>query len=516
MNANVAMHPNPTDEPKLLTAPGASMAIPPDQRDMFAYFSDGRLLVADGQDLEQHVLAFVDNLDRQGRRHTIESCTLDKLREIYGSTNHHGGGAETIQFTAQRQEQAIDILDVAHNKHGASDVHLVGDYGRNRFEVFFRIHGELHPYEPQRGKPFVTDESVYGIQLRTAIYVGLTDVAHPTFRPTVAQDARIAEKYVKRIGLYGARVATTPVDKGQRMVIRLLANPRVTTYEELGYLPEQVAIYQEQSASKNGMGIICGETGSGKSTTLQLQMNMLIKNYRGRIHVVTLEDPPEYEIVGATQIPTYGHFEEAIKSAMRLDPDVLMIAEIRDRPSASAAFRAALTGHGVRSTLHANGPFSALTRLADLGVEPYLYLDPTLLRYAAHQFLLPVLCEHCRISWEDLARADWLYVPDAQRRRIDRHAGEGSVYLRNPEGCSAPGCAYGHTGRTVIARVVKLNQALMDAYAKGGAVHANEVWVKEQGGITHTAHLAARVREGRIDPLVGERFIGANLDSIYD
>jgi type II secretory ATPase GspE/PulE/Tfp pilus assembly ATPase PilB-like protein len=483
----------------------------------FALTDTGKLYIAHGHDLDENVMAFKDDLRRRRVSYQTVSCSLEELRRLSSDSKHDNEGVEIRKVTPQRQEQVKEIFAAA-TRLRASDIHFIGNSSEDLCRVLFRVHGILEPHEAAPGKPYVVEERGIGAELRAAVYAGMSDVAQAVFRPGVPQDARMAEQYVKEFGLYGARIATCPLDKGQLMVCRLLTHmPADMTMAGLGYLPEQVAINDEMAEYKRGMVIVAGETGAGKSTTLALQMRMLIERHKGQIHVLTLEDPPENLISGANQYPIReGDWPGAIKNAMRLDPDVMMIQEIRDLPSAQAAFRAALTGHGVRTTLHANGPFSILSRLADLGLDRWQYTDPSQVRALMHQALAPVLCDECKIPWGDLSKLDWLsHTSTKQRERIESKVSGDKVFLRNPSGCRAPGCHKGHKGRTVVARVVKTTAQMFKVYINHGPMAANEHWVREEQGITHSEHLRRLIEQGKVDPILGEHTI-CKLDDMYD
>lgn len=523
MNAAVPLHVVEPSDAKVLTGDGGRYEIPRVDRESLAFLDDGTLLIVHGQELEQNVMAFMDDLTRKGVAYDLKPCSLEEIRRWYDGAQPGslGGPKSRTQGTkpdVERQAQAIDIFGRA-KAIGASDIHIVGNHASDLCELLFRVHGLLEPYETAPGKPFIVDELVSGRELRAAIYSGMCDVARATFQPGNPQDARVAERFVKKLGLYGARVATGPLDKGQQMVIRLFEKRDLSTLtlEQLGYLPEQAKIQYDVSEQRRGMTFIAGETGSGKSTTLQLTMARTIRHHRGQLHVLGLEDPPENEVPGMRHYPIKnGDWAGAIANAMRLDPDIMMIGEIRDLLSAQAAFRAALAGHGVRTSVHTNGPWSTLTRLADLGVEKYLWSDWGLVKVSMHQGLVPTLCPYCRIPWADLKHCNWLADVSAEQiARIERHVNADQVYLCNPQGCAHPKCHKGHDGRTVIARVVAINAKNMGVYLQRGGAAANDYWINEEGGITHTAHLRVRINEGRVDPIVGERMI-AHLDDIYD
>ncbi|WPM83970.1 ATPase, T2SS/T4P/T4SS family [Apirhabdus apintestini] len=249
--------------------------------------------------------------------------------------------------------------------------------------IKYRVDGELRRYQE-------LSESD-GNDICATIYQTMCDVAEPVFNPRRSQDARLMSSSLEKCGLYGGRIATRPTDSGLLMVIRLLYDRGSNNLEleHLGYTGEQVALINRMTARRFGINILSGPTGSGKSTTLECVLKRIIAQREGKAHVLTLEDPPEYRISGAVQTPIQcdkndddaisREWARAISNAMRLDPDILMCGEVRDLHSAVATFRAAMTGHGVWTTVHANDALAILTRLQDIGVSPAILTDASLL-----------------------------------------------------------------------------------------------------------------------------------------
>lgn len=499
------------DDPnaRVLTIEGGEHRVPADLRDKLAFLSDGRLLIVNGSAFDPHVMAFMDDLNRKAikfRRSWISLTDLRKLYERAGAAVRASAERPSRDEDAQNQELVLDIIDRA-TAMDASDIHLIGNDDVCRVRV--RVYGLLEDYEVQRGQPIQFEEA-RGKRLRAAIYQGMCDVAQSTWKPLQPQDARMTEAIVRRAGLYGARVATRPLDKGQLMVLRLLHSRGPSfTLDSAGFLPEQIALLRKGVRAKQGLYILGGETGSGKSTTLQAVMGEIHDYSRGSRHILTLEAPPEYPIRGANQTPVIDDdWAGSIKNAMRLDPDVLMIGETRDLESAQGTFRAALTGHLVWTTVHANSPFAILQRVADLGLHEGMYADASLVRGLIHQYLVPVLCDKCKVplsaAWPSIGpRAD----DDALARISHYCGGLDGIFVANPSGCSAEKCRHGHKGRVVVARVVDVTQRLMDCFRADGSAGANRMWLDEYHGISAVAHLIHHIKAGIVDPLIGESMV---------
>ncbi len=485
--------------PRALTATGEAHQIAMELREMFCLLDTGELLVANGLLMDQHVLAFRDGLKRRGVNVTVRACSLSELRDHYARSPSPIGKVAVMD---RRQESATQqrVLEIFAGavREGASDIHWFDEDDSCRIRI--RVNGLLEDFAALPEVP-----TQLGGEFRAAIYQGMCDIADSTFKPSQPQDARMKESVVKAIGLYGARVATRPLDKGQVMVTRLLHRKigEHWTLEKLGYLKEQVRLISSMTQNKHGLHIFAGPTGSGKSTSLEVLITRLVGNFNNQINVITLENPPEYKIAGARQTPVIDDdWTGGIKNAMRLDPDVIMVGEVRDFSSAQAAFQAALTGHGVWTTLHANDPFAILQRLDDLKLDPGLYADASLVRGLIYQCLVPVLCDHCRIPLCDIVDS---LTPETVTR-IATYCGDTGIFFRNSEGCEH--CRKGLKGRSVIGEVVSPTQDLLDMFRREGKAAARACWIAQHGGITRAVHLARLIRQGLTDPILGEAIVG--------
>src|SRR5688572_26455839 len=227
-------------------------------------------------------------------------------------------------------------------------------------------------------------------------------------RIKIMADMNIAERFLPQDGHIqihhrGARVdirvGTMPTIYGESMVLRLLEkNSKLLSTLELGLDDERAALMNRLVAKPHGLFLATGPTGSGKTTTLY---SILSGIYTPEKKILTIEDPVEYELAGVAQIPVRPNrgftFATGLRAILRQDPDVVMVGEIRDGETAEIAIRAALTGHQVFSTLHTNDAAGAITRLIDMGVEPFL-ISSSLVGVLA-QRLVRRLCAKCRVEW---------------------------------------------------------------------------------------------------------------------
>jgi len=276
----------------------------------------------------------------------------------------------------------VDSLMQQAVKERASDIHV--EPFEKEIRVRFRSDNVL--YEPVSALPKALLPSIVS---RVKILSGL-DIAEKR----VPQDGRIRLKIAGRD--YDVRVSSVPVAHGERLVLRLL--PRTTEMldlERLGFGERQLQVWEKLIARPNGIVLVTGPTGSGKTTTLY---GALARLNRTDQNIITIDDPVEIQLPGVGQIEVNNKvgltFARALRSVLRQDPNVVLVGEIRDLETAEIAIQASLTGHLVFSTLHTNDAPSAITRLVDMGVEPYLVASSLVAVLA--QRLVRVLCPECR------------------------------------------------------------------------------------------------------------------------
>jgi general secretion pathway protein E len=318
-------------------------------------------------------------------------------------------------------------------KERASDVHL--EPFEREIRVRFRIDNVL--YEPTKPLPRALQASIVS---RIKIMGGL-NIAEKR----LPQDGRIRLKIAGRD--YDVRLSTIPIAHGERVVMRLLPRTQdLLNLEKLGFNEQQLRTMERLISRPNGIILVTGPTGSGKTTTLYgglSRINATDKN------IITIEDPVEIQLGGIGQIevnPKIGlTFAGGLRSVLRQDPNVILVGEIRDLETAEIAIQASLTGHLVFSTLHTNDAPSAITRLVDMGVEPFL-VGSSLVAVLA-QRLVRVLCNDCRESYE---------APRQELLEIGLRAPEKPLTVYRPRGCA--GCNYaGYRGRVGIFELMLID-----------------------------------------------------------
>ena len=260
-----------------------------------------------------------------------------------------------------------------------------------------------------------------------------------------------------------------------------------------------------------GLNIIAGPTGSGKSTTLQRNMIKLLQEKNYEINLITVEDPPEYPIPGARQMPVTNandeeekdeQFNKALSAALRSDPDVIMVGEIRALAAAELTFKGALSGHGVWSTLHANSAPAIITRFRDMGVQPYMLADPELMKGLISQRLFRKLCPHCRVSVKEK-----LNMPQVQRLKVALgDFGIENTYMRGP------GCKFcdgrGIKGRMSVPEIILPDAMFLELMINGETRKAIDYWTSDLNGRPLKDAAIERMLKGYIDLDEVERWCG--------
>jgi type II secretory ATPase GspE/PulE/Tfp pilus assembly ATPase PilB-like protein len=303
-----------------------------------------------------------------------------------------------------------------------------------------------------------------------------------------AQDGAI--RYANKNINIDLRVSIVPTMDGEKIVMRVLSEyVQGLGLSELGFSTAQQAILEQASKKPFGMIVVAGPTGSGKTTTLYA---LLKKLNRPEVNITTIEDPVEYKIVGINQIQINSQtdltFAKGLRSIIRQDPDIILVGEIRDHETAEIAVNAALTGHLLFSTFHANDAATAIPRLLDMDVEPFLLASTLELIIA--QRLARKICEHCRysISLSKIEIAE--KHPEAARFFAD---GQNTFY--QGKGCDV--CNHtGYKGRTAVYEFIKITPEIENLMIKHPSKQEILALVKQQGFISMFEDGLLKVRQG--------------------
>jgi len=343
-----------------------------------------------------------------------------------------GGGTESDAPIIK----LVSLIILEAYRKRASDIHL--EPLEKRFRVRYRIDGVLHEVD---GPPKRLQSAVIS---RVKIMAGMK-----ISEKRIPQDGRIQANILGRE--LDLRVSTVPANNGESIVMRILDKQNLALgLPKLGFFSDDQQLFERLITLPDGIMLVTGPTGSGKTTTLYACLNYINRPDR---KIITVEDPVEYQMSGINQVQVNESigmtFSMALRSILRQAPNIVMIGEIRDRETANIATEAALTGHLVFSTLHTNDAPSAITRLLDIGVKPFLVASAV--RAVIAQRLVRCVCEHCPEE----------YAPTAD---IITSLGSAGEFLRDRMLTRGHGCAQcslsGYSGRKGLFEIFLVNDAI--------------------------------------------------------
>jgi type IV pilus assembly protein PilB len=329
------------------------------------------------------------------------------------------------------------LIEEADSIH-SSDIHI--ESYEERCRVRMRIDGKLI-------ERYVIEKSNYPALVNRIKILSNLDISEKR----LPQDGRIL--FEKNNRKFDVRVSMLPTIYGEKIVLRLLTRDQsLLDLKKLGFSQKQYDDYAKSILNPNGLVLITGPTGSGKSTTLYATLRMLNREDN---NILTIEDPVEYTLTGINQVQLKEEigltFGNALRTFLRQDPDIIMLGEIRDQDTAQMAVRSSLTGHLLLSTIHTNSAWGSITRLTDMGIHPYLISD-TLVACVA-QRLIRLLCPHCKQEYAIEHVTALALGVDTQQNYFQ------------PTGCKA--CYYtGYSGRKAIYEVIRIDQYLSEAIRK--------------------------------------------------
>ena len=385
---------------------------------------------------------------------------------------------ESIQdITAMETEapiiRLVNRLMVQAFREKASDIHV--EPYQSDVKIRFRVDGILHDVLslPKRLHPAVVS------RIKVMATLNIAEKRLP-------QDGRIGIK----LGDHSVdlRISTVPTVNGERVVMRILDKSSVLLgLEELGFYPDDLAIIERLTRQEHGIILVTGPTGSGKTTSLY---SMLSRINSPDKNILTIEDPIEYQLKGIGQIPVNAKvgltFASGLRSIVRQDPDVILVGEIRDLETAEIAIQAALTGHLVFSTLHTNDSASAVTRLIDMGIEPFLVTSSV--NAIVAQRLTRKICPNCRQQY--FPESESLLEVGLSQDMLGR---EG--YLWRGAGCKE--CINtGHKGRTGIYEILLMSDAIKTTILKTSDSNIIKKQAIEEGLHTLREDGARKVEDG--------------------
>jgi type II secretory ATPase GspE/PulE/Tfp pilus assembly ATPase PilB-like protein len=391
----------------------------------------------------------------------------------------------------------------------ASDIHI--EAFERKTDVKFRVNGML-----VKVLEFAQEYSQELVRILYNVLAveGSKDIQFDEHK----MQAAIVEKYILGKS-YRVRLQTAPrYPYGYSIALRLLPLETRSSgaIEVLGYTHAQVKALFKAGMKPTGALIFAGTTGSGKSTTLANLITDKIIKTKGVRKVITIENPPEYVVNGALQINindasdnAQSTFADAIKVAMRMDPDVLMIGEVRDPKTAKLLQDSVQSGHQVFTTVHAQSALGIFERLVGLGFERNVLTSPGFLSMLMYQVLVPINCPHCAVSF---AEYELTATEEAERELIDRVKAAvpadqvANIKFRHPEGCDQ--CQKtGFLGRSVVAEFIEPDDQLLAFIAKEDYPSAREHW-QAKGGVPIYFNIVDKMKTGELDPHYAEDKVG--------
>lgn len=505
-----------SNDNRLLTVENGPVSVDSETRHMLALFSDGTYIVDDAHKYDGKVLNFVATMKR--RKIPVATPRYYSAPEIAAIYAYAERGMGQINISAEETsdyQMQIDFLSVISRAaiHKVSDIHVVV---ADSTLILFRVNGMMErelEYSKEWGEAFVraafasadiSDANYAKNEFQGAQKLGAT--------PLRGTNGKLRLPH----NILAIRLQFNPIAFGsQYLVMRLLYaddNPNgESDLRSLGLGTREIELFYRLRADATGLKIIAGPTGSGKSTTLQRNMIKLLQEHRGEINVITVEDPPEYPIPGARQMPVTNasteeekdeEFTKALSAALRSDPDVLMVGEIRTLSAASLVFRGALSGHSVWSTLHANSAPAIITRLRDMGVRHYMLEDPAIMKGLISQRLFRKLCPYCRVAIKDKKSS-----PSYKRLKIALgDYGIENTYMRGS------GCKFcsgkGVIGRMSVPEIILPDANFLRLMIDGKTKEAIDYWVSELNGRPLRDAAIERMLKGHIDIDEVERWCG--------
>ncbi|MDR0449023.1 MAG: Flp pilus assembly complex ATPase component TadA [Rickettsiales bacterium] len=496
---------------QLLTGFRGRLELPKDTQNLIAYFSGGELIISRTHRYDGRVLAFVSLAQRENLplKEPFYS-DMGLLSAIYKQGEGASGAAakSRLDYDNQMQKDFVDIVAKAASAK-VSDIHIEV---ANHTTIYFRKDGGMQTmleYSAAWGESFI----------RAAF--ASADISSSNYAKNEYQsaqkDGRTPLRGTKDLylpaGVLGIRMQFNPIAFGSRYVVmRLLyENPSEGIRIEQEFTDFEQRLLARLRSFPTGLVIVAGPTSSGKSTTLFQNMTMMLGERDYEINLITVEDPAERKIFGSRQMPVVNatteeardeKFTEALAAALRSDPDVLMVGEIRTLSAAELTLKGALSGHSVWTTLHANSAIGALNRLIDMGVEAFKLKDETMMRGLMSMRLFKQLCPHCK---EPLARHPELAV---HARALDYfgETGLAQIFIRG-HGCEQCG-GKGTIGRVKAGEIVLCDGKILELVAKGSKLEAQDYWLNALGGRTLKEAAGELMLKGRVGADELERWVG--------
>lgn len=469
-----------------------------------------------GQGYDDDFLAINDRISRSGYIRVKRMLAKPEILAIIYESGAGQSSPEDQQRVATRIQIEFDNLIRAGIDADTSDIHI--EVRRDEAKVRFRKNGDCVDYTEWPVK--------YARTMAGVIYQVIADEKDTTFDEARPQ-AAIIDRELSETMRIRVRLNTIPAyPAGFDMVMRILKmgqGGKRTPLDKLGYEKRHLSHIRRGVAKPVGAMIMAGTTGSGKSTSLNSMLGEKIEAYKGKLKVITVEDPPEYLLWGATQVPVVrsrsqakagdkqaNPFVAVMSAALRSDPDILMVGEVRDEDSAHLLIHAVQSGHQVFTTVHASGAMDIISRFRSMHMPDDVLGGQNFISALMYQTLLPTVCPHCSTGISKL-KAD--VQSDQDEELIERIYSliqpsiiEG-LRFRHDEGCEQ--CAHGVVGRSVAAEVILPDPYMLKCFRDRNDTEAF-MHYRRKGGRSALEHGLAKAFRGIADI----RDVESKLDQI--
>lgn len=473
----------------------------PEEMQKIAFLEDeNRLLVAKDYLTNGYVASFARELQITGFDLKIIPVEMEIIQQHnnQGRTRSNTDARRNARHNTDLREAVRKVL-IQASEAKATDIHLTVSRTFGSY-MFFRTLGKKRLI-----RSYTYDEAT---ALCASLYNTVMDTGDTSWHPTEYQGGSVRDANWLPLDVYGIRVQSNPLPDGVNMVLRLLKKDpvRITDqdhpFEQLGFTPEGAMALEDMTNAGQGIRLTLGSTGSGKSTTLKMVLEKISRAHAWK-NLLTIEDPPEYPIMGASQFTVANaktreersaKFADAFRAAMRSDPDVIMVGEIRDAITAHLAWECALSGHETYSTLHANDAVDAMERLVEeMDIHPRQVGNLNVMRGLISQALVPVLCPHCREPIRNHPEImDLNMHPDMD---LDKTFVTGN-------GCDHCG-GLGNISQALVTEVVIPDRGFVERIRSGEGEEARDYlstrW--KNRGLLGVEHALRLVNSGRVDPV---------------
>lgn len=498
----------------LLSATGAPLELIPDWQKNYAVL----LISKDRKDVlilcsteiyaqkkvDDDYLSIVDRCNRGGYNRARKILVKPEVLAIIYDNSGDVGQVDTQRAATKIQIEFDDLLRSAMDM-SASDIHI--EVRRDEAKVRLRVNGDLMDFAewPVR----------YAKIMASVIYQVIADEKDTTFDEARPQDA-IIDRELSEVTRVRVRLATIPAyPAGFDMVMRILKmgqDGKRQSLDKLGYEKRHLSFIRRAVAKPVGAVIMAGTTGSGKSTSLNSMLGEKIEAHKGKIKVITVEDPPEYVLIGATQVPVVrsrskakagdaaaNPFATVVRAAMRNDPDILMVGEVRDEDSAELLIHAVQSGHQVFTTVHASGGIDIIARLRSNGIQDDVLGGQNFIAALMYQALLPTVCPKCSNDFEHIKRVAETENEHEFVERVMRYIKphlHSALRFRNDDGC--PDCKLGVIGRSVASEVILPDPYMLQCFRDKRDTDAF-MHYRRKGGRIALEHGVLKAFRGQVD-----------------